>query len=118
MKVAGPTGSNPTYVRVLKTEEKGSDVNIASHMINDAHCGRFEVAVLITNDSDLEEPVRIVTQELGLKVGILNPHPTRSMILSRYASFYKPIRTGVLKASQFQVELKDKVGTFRKPSGW
>jgi hypothetical protein len=35
---------------------------------------KFEVAVLITNDSDLAEPVRIVAQELGLPVGILNPH--------------------------------------------
>ena len=34
---------------------------------------RFEVAVLITNDSDLAEPVRIVLQELALPVGLLNP---------------------------------------------
>ena len=43
-----------------KTEEKGSDVNLASHLLRDAFSKKFEVAVLITNDSDLAEPVRIV----------------------------------------------------------
>ncbi len=62
-------------VWVDKTEEKGSDVNLASHLLRDAYTGKFEVAVLITNDSDLAEPVRIVAQELNLPVGILNPPP-------------------------------------------
>ena len=38
---------------VDKTEEKGSDVNLASHLLRDTYTKRFEVAVLITNDSDL-----------------------------------------------------------------
>jgi len=40
-------------VWVDRTEEKGSDVNLASHLLRDAYGKRFEVAVLITNDSDL-----------------------------------------------------------------
>jgi len=51
---------------VDKTEEKGSEVNLASHLLRDAFSKKFEVAVLITNDSDLAEPVRIVARELGL----------------------------------------------------
>jgi NYN domain len=39
-------------VWVDKTEEKGSDVNLASHLLRDAYLNRFEVAVLVTNDSD------------------------------------------------------------------
>ena len=46
-----------------KTEEKGSDVNLASHLLRDAFSKKFEVAVLITNDSDLAEPVWIVAHE-------------------------------------------------------
>lgn len=74
--------SVPTYltnvdraqkVWVDKTEEKGSDVNLASPLLRDAYTGKFEVAVLITNDSDLAEPVRIVAQELSLPMGMLNP---------------------------------------------
>ena len=68
------TGVTPTKrVWVDKTEEKGSDVNLAAHLVRDAFQRAFEVAALITNDSDLSEPVRIVRQELNLPVGILNP---------------------------------------------
>ena len=118
MQVAGQNPRTPTYVRVLKTEEKGSDVNLASHLVNDAHKRDFEVAVVISNDSDLVEPVRIVTQELGLQVGILNPHARRSRELSQYATFYKKIRPGVLSASQFPATLTDATGNFHKPPVW
>ena len=57
-----------------QTEEKGSEVNLTSHVLRDALSKKFEVAVLITNDSDLAEPVRIVAHELGLPVAILNPY--------------------------------------------
>src|ERR1700753_354542 len=69
------TGSNPPQkVWVDKTEEKGSDVNIASHLLRDGFKCVYEVAIVVTNDFDLVEPVRIVRRELGLPVGILNPH--------------------------------------------
>lgn len=41
-------------------EEKESDVNIAMHLINDAHLGLFDQAFLVTNDSDLLGPVRLL----------------------------------------------------------
>jgi hypothetical protein len=111
--------TNPQqYARVIKTEEKGSDVNLAVHLLNDAYKKDFELAVLVTNDSDLVEPVRIVRQELNLPVGLLNPHQKPSFELKKYATFIKQIRTGVLKASQFPNQVSDKNGTFHKPAGW
>ena len=76
-------------------------------------------AVIVTNDSDLLEPIRIVRSELGLTVGVLNPHknPT-SKVLARHASFVRQIRQGVLAASQFPAVLNDTQGTFHKPPGW
>jgi uncharacterized LabA/DUF88 family protein len=72
------TGSTPVQtVWVDRTEEKGSDVNLATYLLRDAYTQRFELAVLITNDSDLVEPVKIVRKEIGLPVGILNPHKHR-----------------------------------------
>ena len=118
MQLAGQDPRTPTYTRVIKTEEKGSDVNLATHLLNDGHNGDYEVGVVISNDSDLVEPVRIVTQELHLQVGILNPHRRRSRELSEYATFYKKIRPGVLAASQFPDEMADTTGDFRKPSVW
>jgi uncharacterized LabA/DUF88 family protein len=64
MALVVPPGQPQKYARVIKTEEKGSDVNLATHLLHDAHMGRFDVAVVVSNDSDLLEPIRIVRQEL------------------------------------------------------
>ena len=106
------------YERVIKTEEKGSDVNLAVHLLNDGYKQDYEVAVMITNDSDLLEPMRIVKQDLNLPVGLVNPHKTPSFSLRQHATFIKQIRTGVLQACQFSNALTDKNGTFHKPLTW
>jgi hypothetical protein len=108
----------PQKVWVDKTEEKGSDVNLASHLLRDAFLKRFHVAVIVTNDSDLAEPVRIVSQEIKLPIGILNPHQFHSRELRQYATFVKRIRQGDLISSQFPRVLTDRKGTFAKPPGW
>lgn len=118
MPLANPALGGPRLAEVLKTEEKGSDVNIASHLVNDAHNGRFEVAVLITNDSDLLTPMKIVRRELHLPVGIINPYHRFARVLAREASFKKKIRAGVLALSQFPDILHDARGTFHKPASW
>jgi hypothetical protein len=113
------TGINPPKkVWVDKTEEKGSDVNIAAHLVNDAHRKRFEVAVVVSNDSDLMEPVRIVRQELGFQVGILNPHQYHSVALKPQATFMKRIRQSDVAACQFSPTLTDSKGAFHKPPTW
>ncbi len=106
------------YVKVIKTQEKGSDVNIATHLLRDGFRDQYEAAVLVTNDSDLVEPVRIVTRELKRVLGILNPHRRASRVLAREASFVRSIRKGVLRASQFPAELRDAHGVIRKPDRW
>ena len=66
------TGSTPLKrVWVDKTEEKGSDVNLASHLLHDGFKGLYDAAVIITNDSDLAEPIRMVREVLNLRIGIL-----------------------------------------------
>ncbi len=111
-------GQPQKYPRVIKTEEKGSDVNLATHLLHDAHKGRFEIAVVISNDSDLLEPIKIVRQELHKKVGILNPHPNPSRALLPHIDFIKQIRPGVLNAAQFSPTLTDARGRFTKPASW
>lgn len=107
----------PKRVWVDKTEEKGSDVNLGVHLVRDAFRNEFEVAVLITNDSDLAEPVRII-RELGYPVGILNPHQHHSTVLKQHATFLKRIRQGDLIASQFPLHMSDAKGTFHRPASW
>jgi len=118
MPLAAPVPGGPRYALVIKTEEKGSDVNLATELLADAYEDRFNVAVLVTNDSDLLEPVRLVRGRLGKVVGILNPqkHPSHSLRAS--TTFFKQIRRPALEASQFPDLLKDAVGWFRKPASW
>jgi uncharacterized LabA/DUF88 family protein len=118
MPVAYPVQGQPRYIKVIKTEEKGSDVNLATHLLNDGYKKDYDIAVVITNDSDLLEPIRIVRQELGLRVGILNPHKRPSRALLPHVMFIKQIRVGVLAQSQFPNTLTDANGTFSKPRGW
>ena len=73
---------------------------------------------MISNDSDLTLPIRIVRDELRLPVGIYNPHPRFSVELVKVATFRKQIRDGVLSAARFADTLEDEHGTIRKPAGW
>ncbi len=116
-----PLVADPTkFATVIKTEEKGSDVNLATHLVNDGHLQRYEQAVVITNDSDLAEPVRVVRDELKLPVGILYPSKYLNPQLKNATTpnFTKAIRMGVLSASQFANVLADNVGSFHKPVSW
>lgn len=117
-RLANPSpGANP-YVSIIKTEEKGSDVNLAVHLINDAHLNKFDVALVISNDSDLLTPIKMAREELGKKVGILNPQKHPSRVLVANTDFFKQIRTGALLASQFPPVLSDAKGAINKPTRW
>lgn len=54
-------------------EEKGSDVNLAVHLLNDAWKGLFDAAAVISNDTDLVTPIRMVTAERGKPVTVVCP---------------------------------------------
>ena len=119
--LATPPATGSALVDIINNEEKGSDVNIATHMVLDAAKNAYDVAVLVSNDSDLQEPLRVVRQEFGKPVGILCPlnrDRKASRELSRYATFTKRIRANVLKASQFPTSLTDNRGTIHQPEKW
>jgi uncharacterized LabA/DUF88 family protein len=61
-------------VTFIKPQEKATDVNIATFMLADAFTDKCDQLVLMTNDSDLAEPVRLISDELGKKVLVINPH--------------------------------------------
>ena len=105
-------------VKVIKTEEKGSDVNLATHLLMDAFDNLFDMAVIVSNDSDLAEPISLVRHRFGKGIGILNPQAKVSRTLQPLAHFIKPIRTGALANAQFPPSLQDTVGVFQKPARW
>jgi len=103
----------------LHMEEKGSDVNVASHLLLDTLRGEVDAAVVISNDSDLKLAVREARKLVPL--GVVNPHRRRT------AGDLKGSPTdGVgshwwwqLSADDFtDCQLADPCGRFRKPTMW
>lgn len=118
MPLAYPPEEGPKTVVVIKTEEKGSDVNLASYLLLDAFDSDFDVAVVVSNDSDLAEPIRIVHERFDRPVIVFCPHQQTSRSLQAVASYCKPIRKGLLAACQFPDMIEDDLGTIRKPEEW
>jgi uncharacterized LabA/DUF88 family protein len=105
------------FANVIKTEEKGSDVNIAVHLLNDAWLDHYDCAVIVSNDSDLAESLRLVKEQHKKKIGLITPgktHPSRELL--KYADFTKRIRKGVLGASQLPDPIPGT--TIHKPKVW
>jgi uncharacterized LabA/DUF88 family protein len=87
----------PNTIEVYKTDEKGSDVNLASHLLLDGFRNTYACAIVVSGDSDLVTPIRMVRDELKKPVGVLNPQrlsgpncrpPRKSAGLQHAASFY------------------------------
>tara|TARA_Y100000768_G_scaffold388408_1_gene384191 strand:- start:62958 stop:63362 length:405 start_codon:yes stop_codon:yes gene_type:complete len=107
-------------VEVIKTEEKGSDVNLSTQILLDAFDNRFDVAVIISNDSDLATPVRFVRTRFNKRVIILNPHSfdKRSKELSQYAAKTIEITQDHISESQFPNPIDTGRLKIYKPKSW
>ncbi len=66
MRSADPSVTKK-YVKVYKTEEKGSDVNLAVHLLNDGWLNSYDCAIVVSNDSDLSEAMRLVKNIIRIK---------------------------------------------------
>lgn len=116
----------PKMVQVAKVEEKGSDVNLASHLVRDAFLNRFDEALVLSNDTDLVEPIRIVTQELGKRVGLVAPNrarhgtaPIPSPSLRNVGSYVVYLDDRHLAAAQFpDVITRPNGSLIHKPPSW
>ena len=111
------------FVQIIKTEEKGSDVNIAVHLLNDAWEDKFDCGVILSNDSDLAEALKLVKAHSKKKtLGLIHPglkgNPSRE--LQKHADFVRQIRKGVLSSSQLPdpVPGKKPGEYYSKPARW
>jgi hypothetical protein len=109
---------NRKSVKIIKTEEKGSDVNIAVQLLNDAWLNSFDCAVVVSNDSDLAEAMKLVKKHHPeKKLGLFMPgkgHPSKELM--QYADFVKRIREGVLQSSQLVNPIPNT--NIYKPENW
>lgn len=118
MPLANPPLRGRRTVEVVKTEEKGSDVNLATFLLLDAFKRECDVAVVISNDSDLMLPIEVAQTELGIRIGVVNPHPPTRRSRALRPTFFKQIRASALAPCQFPPVLRDAQGEIRRPQDW
>jgi uncharacterized LabA/DUF88 family protein len=112
-----PLANGTDRLPIWKFEEKGSDVNIATYMLFDAFNKEYNVAALVSDDSDLVEPIKILRNELKVDVIVLSPRG-QSSELRQVANQFRPINHSVLPQCQFPSVMQDASGQFHKPPGW
>ena len=107
-------------IRVVKLEEKRSDVNMAVAMLLDAAKTETDCFALITGDSDQVGAIEALRYDYGKKVLVFNPHQSFSEHLKRAASYYKNIPRDL--PSRHQMPDSIPIGTcgnfIRRPSEW
>ncbi len=118
---SSPPG-NPQFVEILDSEEKGTDVNLATYLLLDGFDQDYEQAVVVSNDSDLAFPIKMVQERLGFHVGVVNPNLDRKAYtppeLMDAATFHRGLRENTLRNSQFTPQLSDAFGTISRPTAW
>lgn len=117
--VGAPVRDGRVIASVSRREEKGSDVNVASHLLIDALRGDIDCAVVISNDSDLKFPISFV--RTLVPVGLVNPSrkPTAGDLRGAPTDgvgghWWRKLVANDLFANQ----LPDPVGPLPKPVGW
>ena len=116
-----PTPENPAIVRVTRTEEKRTDVNLATSLLLDCFDNDCDEVVVISNDSDLIAPITAARRRLGKVVGVISPQPAkqRSRALAQAATWsYGTINRRHFANNQFPQQLTDANGVFVKPASW
>lgn len=117
-------------VTVEAPEEKGSDVNLASYLVFDAARDLFDTAWVISNDSDLATPIRLVRGYFKKSVGIVlydnalgrqqkAPQHISRELLRATGGLHKFITEEHLKNSLFPDAFRDSRGReHKKPRTW
>ena len=118
--LASPRPDLPRYVRIRDTEEKGSDVNLATRLLVGGFTGDYEQAVVVSNDSDLAAPIRYVSHDLGLRIVVVNPDAQTSTHndLVKSATYVKRIWKSHLRKSQLPPTIADVHGLITRPAAW
>jgi len=103
-----------------KYNEKMTDVNIATQIIIDAYQDNFDMAMLISGDSDLVPPIKAVHENFNQKrVFVAFPPKRHNNSVSLVAKGSMTIGRKKLVDSQFATSVKKKNGyILSKPADW
>ncbi|HWE90364.1 MAG TPA: NYN domain-containing protein [Pseudonocardiaceae bacterium] len=118
-EVTGPSGQAELLVAVTTFEEKGTDVNVASHLLIDVLTQRIDAAMVLSNDSDLQFPLAEARRHVP--VATINPRANRTSDGLRGdtdggagSHWWRRLKAADLVGHQ----LPDVVGSHVKPPGW
>lgn len=106
-------------VSYLDLQEKGSDVNVAAHLLTDVLDGRVDAAIVISNDGDLRLPLQQARQRVP--VGTVNPSPSVTagdLRGQRDEGAGKHWWYRLVKEDFLTCQLPEWVGGYRCPEGW
>lgn len=100
--------------------EKMTDVNIATQMLIDAYADRYDMAMLVSGDSDLVPPIKAVHELFGKKrVFAAFPPKRHNASVALVSKGSMTIGRKKLSDSQFGDEVEKRDGfTLRKPKDW
>ena len=117
---SGTADPDATFmVSVADREEKGSDVNVATHLLLDVFDRRVDAAVVISNDSDLALPIT----QARTRVPVGTVHPGTNYLAGALSGdpqdgvgrhWWRQLTPGDFTTHQ----LPDPAGRYRKPAGW
>lgn len=118
--LAQPVAGLPTHVLIRQSEEKGSDVNLATSLLVDGFNGDYEQAVIVSNDADFAGAMRYVRDGLGLRVVLVNPDRRNASPrdLANAATYVKRLWKSHLRQSQLPDTVRDETGIITKPASW
>jgi hypothetical protein len=118
------SAGNPVHdarflVSIAQREEKGSDVNVASHLLLDVLLDRIDAALVISNDSDLRFPVKEARERVP--VGLINPTARQiagALRGTAKAGVGRHFWRDLDAYDFFQYQLPDPAAGYSKPFDW
>ena len=116
--VRGYRSGKIKMARVVHTEEKGSDVSLGAHLVRDACHKNMDVALVLSNDSDLQTPVTMAEGE-GIAVITVNPHKQSEQPRRLLSGDKRTLNRRLLKRCQLPDPVTDRTGTeIHRPKEW
>ncbi|MDE0268433.1 MAG: NYN domain-containing protein [Acidimicrobiaceae bacterium] len=103
-----------------KHEEKKTDVNIAVRLLEDAYDNRFDIAMVVSGDSDLEPPIKSIRDRFPDKHVFVAAPPSRwSAQLSKVANRAFQISPATIRSNRLPNPVITADGIeLRPPEGW
>ena len=115
-----PDRSSHSTVRVFQFTERQTDVNLTADLISDAWHGRYEQAVVCSNDTDLVGALRAVRRDHArLTIGLVAPLRDERYLaadLRKLAHWHKVLSSAYLAGAQLPERIP---GTsLTRPEAW